>query len=218
MEVEHIFQKNTLNWCLCCAEGPVSRGFPNSSLLCSSSIVEYHGRHNHFVKGSQRVHNQDLSAWTKKVKAKRSLSATSNTDPRTSGSCLWGPELLMKLFVLFCFVFSLQKFMYCNEIYLYFEIYQKKFNNILFWKISLPCVHCRAVGAPNSIITCHHGNTRHPIKIHLREQRRMGSQAAPETSSRDVAETLPLLTQRTDLPGFEKATTDCACSPGKACP
>lgn len=127
MEVEPIFQKNTLNWCLCCAEGPVSRGFPNSSLLCSSSIVEYHGRHNHFVKGSQRVHNQDLSAWTKKVKAKRSLSATSNTDPRTSGSCLWGPELLMKLFVLFCFVFSLQKFKYCNEIYLYFEIYQKKF-------------------------------------------------------------------------------------------
>lgn len=69
------------------------------TLVCCSWIVEYHGRHNHFVKERQIVHNQDLSAWTKRVKAKRSLTATSSTDPRISGSCLWGPELLIKIFL-----------------------------------------------------------------------------------------------------------------------
>lgn len=45
-----------------------------------------------------------------------------------------------------------------------------------------------------------------------------GGQAAPETGSRDIAETLPMLTQGTNLAGFAKATTVGVCSPGESMP
>lgn len=46
----------------------------------------------------------------------------------------------------------------------------------------------------------------------------MRSQAAPQSGGRGIAETLPLLTQGTNLAVFEKATTVSACSPEKSMP
>lgn len=70
-------------------------------------------------------------------------------------------------------------------------------------------MHCRAVRDPNCIATSHSWEHQTVILIQLTGQRRMrrvtaSRQTVPQAGSRDVAETLPFLTQATSLAGFEQ--------------
>lgn len=96
-------------------------------------------------------------------------------------------------------------------------MYQKMFKHPLLENITALCSlqSCQSSKLHHHLPSWEH---QAPNQNPAEEQRRMGSQAAPQTSGRDVAETLPLLTRGTNLSGFEKATTVCACSPGKSMP